>query len=82
MVKFTPHRFSEIAHDGQHDASDLPLQVFCIMFSHLKQSNIFSGTKCPSLWANGPDVQGFHNFPNKPAFNGPRTVNPPLLSSF
>jgi 20S proteasome subunit beta 7 len=37
-------------------------------------ASMFSGTKCPPLWANGPDVQSYHNFPNKPAFNGPRTV--------
>lgn len=45
-----------------------------MMDNMMHQTSLFSGTKCPSLWANGPDVQGFHNFPNKPAFNGPRTV--------
>merc|ERR1712032_395206 len=45
-----------------------------MMDNMMHPTSLFSGTKCPSLWANGPDVQGFHNFPNKPAFNGPRTV--------
>jgi len=35
---------------------------------------LFSGSKVPSLWAHGPDVQGFHTFPNKPAFIGPNKV--------
>jgi len=28
---------------------------------------MFSASKCPSLWANGPDVQGYHSFPNQPS---------------
>jgi len=40
----------------------------------MNTASLFSGTKCPSLWANGPDVQGYHTFPNRPAFTGPRTV--------
>jgi len=40
----------------------------------MRSADFLSGTKCPPLWANGPDVQGMHSFPNKPAFNGPRTV--------
>lgn len=38
-------------------------------------SSLFSNSKVPALWANGPDVQGMHTFPNKPAFCGPRTVS-------
>jgi len=40
----------------------------------LSDAAFISGMKCPPLWANGPDVQGYHTFPNKPAFCGPRTV--------
>lgn len=40
----------------------------------MPNTSLFSATRCPALWANGPDVQGYHSFPNKPAFNGPRTV--------
>jgi len=40
----------------------------------MSNAAFLSGTKCPPLWANGPDVQGYHTFPNKPAFCGPRTV--------
>lgn len=29
--------------------------------------SFFPANKCPPLWANGPDVQGHHTFPNKPA---------------
>lgn len=40
----------------------------------MNTSSLLSGTKCPPLWANGPDVQGYHTFPNKTAFTGPKTV--------
>jgi len=38
----------------------------------LAQNSLMSGDKCPPLWANGPDVQGHHNFPNRPTVLGPR----------
>lgn len=32
-------------------------------------------TSCPPLWTNGPDVQGHHNFPNRPVnLSGPKTL--------
>merc|ERR1712121_82346 len=37
-------------------------------------STVFQDTKCPPLWANGPDVQGIHSFPNRPALAGPKKV--------
>lgn len=33
----------------------------------LLPASLFPATKCPPLWANGPDCQGYHSFPNKPA---------------
>jgi len=37
-------------------------------------STVFQDSKCPPLWANGPDVQGIHSFPNRPALAGPKKV--------
>lgn len=31
----------------------------------LMPATCFPASKCPPLWANGPDVMGYHSFPNK-----------------
>lgn len=33
----------------------------------MPNSSMFPPSKCPPLWANGPDVQGYHTFPNQPS---------------
>ena len=37
--------------------------------------------KCPPLWANGPDVQNMHQFPNRPMEPGPiRATQSPVTT--
>jgi len=40
----------------------------------LMPSTMIPEQKCPPLWANGPDVQSHHSFPNRPASLGPKKL--------